>query len=165
MSDDNLCVERCRASGQLPINKVLLDQLRQMAGNLDETAAEPLSLALQEGAEAQGPSRSNGTSQSSQSPAEQHEPPTLTATKIEAQEDFNDPPDPPAGEHNVKGSPPWTASPTKCESQKLAVVEMMLGPASCTSSLRLIEVQWSLHGKIVPSNDELSIQPQAMGFG
>ena len=76
-----------------------------MAGNLDETAAEPLSSALQEGAESQNRGQYNGTGHSFQPPAEQHETPALTAAKIEAQEDFNDPPDPPAGAQTIKGSP------------------------------------------------------------
>lgn len=81
----------------MPIDRALLDQLQQMASNLDETAAQPLSSALQEGAGPADQRSSNGTGQSSQAPAEKHETPVLTAAKIDAQEDFMEPPDPPPG--------------------------------------------------------------------
>ena len=93
-----------KSGGEIPVDKTLLTQLREMASKSSQEASGPSMSRQHDDRESQSEHTGNGAGPSRQPNAVPHETPPLTAAKIDAQEDFKDPPEPSPGAYNCSAS-------------------------------------------------------------
>ena len=82
------------AAGTIPVDRHLLVQLQQLASSSKPTD-NTSSSAQHKYTGSSGSQISNGSH--GQTPADSHHTPEITAAKIDAQDEFRDPPEPPPG--------------------------------------------------------------------